>query len=86
MAKIIGYMGFHPAQAPDGEFSTMALALADKKAGWTEKPVYYRDDVLEEAAVICEEITHWGLSPTKKEVAVSTQKFCAKAIRAQKAS
>lgn len=43
-----------------------------------------RDAVLEEAAAICEDVTSWGLSPTKAEVAKSTQTFCAKAIRAQK--
>lgn len=42
-----------------------------------------RDRVLEEAAEICEGVTHWGLSRTKAEVAQSTQRFCAKAIRAQ---
>lgn len=42
-----------------------------------------RDEVLEEAAQICEGVTHWGLSSTKLEVAKSTQRFCAKAIRAQ---
>jgi hypothetical protein len=42
------------------------------------------DATLEQAARICDEITSWGLSPTKLEVAESTQRFCAKAIRAQK--
>jgi hypothetical protein len=49
----------------------------------SEKPPLC-DATLEAAARICEEITSWGLSPTKLEVANSTQKFCAKAIRAQK--
>lgn len=41
---------------------------------------------LEEAAEVCEAVTHWGLSRTKAEVARSTQAFCAKAIRAQTAA
>lgn len=44
----------------------------------------YRDTLLEFAASVCEDITSWGLPPTKSEVAQSTQKFCAKAIRAQR--
>lgn len=43
-----------------------------------------RDLVLEEAAKVCEGVESWGLSPTKLEVAQSTQRFCAKAIRAQR--
>lgn len=82
--KIIGYMGFHPTEAPNGEFATTSLTDADKAAGWSEKPVAVVDDVLEFAASICEQSTSWGLSPTKLEVAQSMQKHCAKAIRAQK--
>lgn len=43
-----------------------------------------RDATLEQAASVCEGITSWGLPPTKLAVAESTQRFCAKAIRAQK--
>lgn len=43
-----------------------------------------RDDTWEQAALICDETTSWGLSPTKLEVAERMQAHCAKAIRAQK--
>lgn len=38
--KQVGYMGYHPEQAPNGEFSTVAMSEGDKAAGWTEQPVY----------------------------------------------
>lgn len=79
-----GYMGFHPDHAPFGEFEATPLTDADKQAGWSEIPLYDRNDVLEEAATICDDITHWGLPFTKLLVAKSTQAFCAKAIRAQR--
>lgn len=82
--KIYGYIGYHAEEAPNGAYSGQSLTDADKRAGWSEKPVCLRDDVLEEAAEICEQVKHWGMSPTKLEIAKSTQKFCAKAIRAQK--
>lgn len=84
MTKILGYLHFHSTWADKGEPCPQPLTDADKKHGWRETPLYDRDDVLEEAAKVCEGVTHWGLSPTKAAVAQSTQQFCAKAIRAQR--
>ncbi len=77
-----------------------AYACADKMEAWREanngawRNTEYkcgvsepseRDRALEEAAKVCEGVTHTGRwAPTKLEIAVSTQNFCAKAIRAQK--
>jgi len=43
-----------------------------------------RDATLDHAAKICREITSWGLSPTKLEVADNTKAFCSKVILAQR--
>lgn len=42
--KLVGYMGYHPTEAPRGAFETTSMTEADKKAGWTEKPVYVFED------------------------------------------